>query len=125
MKSPVFINTLIFVADLDRATRFYRDVLGQTVLESAGDFVRLENGLALHTGRALEETTFGESEPDSRPYGRRNLVLYFESDEIEAMLERVSTVSELIHPIETQAWGQRVFRFHDPDGHIVEIGEPM
>jgi hypothetical protein len=24
-----------------------------------------------------------------------------------------------------QPWGQRVFRVYDPDGHIVEIGEPM
>jgi hypothetical protein len=32
---------------------------------------------------------------------------------------------ELIHPILQQAWGQRVFRFYDPDRHIVEIGEPM
>ena len=32
---------------------------------------------------------------------------------------------DLIHPIVEQAWGQRVFRFHDPDGHAVEIGEPI
>ena len=126
MKSPVFVNILIFVADLDRAKRFYRDVLGQAVIESEGDFVKLENGLALHSRRPLEEMTFGNcSPPDRRPYGQKNLVLYFESDELEAIFERVASKSELIHPIETQAWGQRVFRFHDPDGHIVEIGEPL
>ena len=30
-----------------------------------------------------------------------------------------------IHTIKEQPWGQRVFRFFDPDNHIVEIGEPM
>lgn len=30
---------------------------------------------------------------------------------------------DLIHPAGRQEWGQRVFRFRDPDGHIVEAGE--
>lgn len=32
---------------------------------------------------------------------------------------------ELIHPLRREPWGQRVFRFHDPDGHIVKISEPQ
>ncbi len=32
---------------------------------------------------------------------------------------------EFIHAICEQPWGQRVMRLHDPDGHIVEIGETM
>jgi hypothetical protein len=31
----------------------------------------------------------------------------------------------LLHPLREQPWGQRVFRCFDPDGHIVEVGEPM
>lgn len=38
---------------------------------------------------------------------------------------KVEPLVELIHPIERQAWGQKVFRFYDPDGHIVEVGEPQ
>jgi hypothetical protein len=30
-----------------------------------------------------------------------------------------------VHPVVEQPWGQRVFRVYDPDGHVVEIGEPM
>ena len=30
-----------------------------------------------------------------------------------------------VHPIMEQPWGQQVVRFYDPDGHIVEIGEPL
>ena len=125
MKPPVFVNTLIFVSDLERARQFYCGVLGQRVAQSNGDFVQLENGLALHTGRALEETTFGKTMPGSRPYGRHNLVLYFEVGDLAEIFDSVVSVADIIHPIETQAWGQRVFRFYDPDGHIVEIGEPI
>ena len=30
---------------------------------------------------------------------------------------------EYVHPIKEHAWGQRVVRIYDPDGHILEIGE--
>ena len=125
MAKPVFINTLVFVSDMKRSVAFYCDLLGQTIAQDHGDFVQLENGLALHSGPALETTMFGAPAGARSRYGRGNLVLYFETDELEAMFARMRQETELIHPIETQAWGQKVFRCYDPDGHIVEVGEPM
>lgn len=125
MAKPVFINALVFVSDMKRSLGFYCDLLGQTIAQDHGDFVQLENGLALHMGPALEATIFGAPSREHSRYGRGNLVLYFETDELEAMFARMPLKTELIHPIETQAWGQKVFRFYDPDGHIVEVGEPM
>ncbi|AMM85057.1 VOC family protein [Martelella sp. AD-3] len=125
MAKPVFINTLVFVSDMKRSVDFYCHRLGQTVAQDHGDFVQLENGLALHRGPALEATMFGAPSGERSPYGRGNLVLYFETDELEAMFARMPLKTDLIHPIETQAWGQKVFRCYDPDGHIVEVGEPM
>ncbi len=55
--------------------------------------------------------------------GGRNLLLYFEHEDIEAAFENIAPHVEVIHPIERQAWGQRVFRFFDPDRHAVEIGD--
>jgi uncharacterized glyoxalase superfamily protein PhnB len=52
-------------------------------------------------------------------------VLYFEDADLEAAFGRIAGAVELIHGIRREAWGQRVFRFFDPDGHIVEIGEPQ
>ena len=52
--------------------------------------------------------------------------LYFETDELEPVYQRLNEAGvEFIHPISEQPWGQRVMRFYDPDGHIVEIGETM
>ncbi len=120
-----FVNPLPFVADIDRSKRFYSEVLGLHVLEDYGDFVRFENGFALHDAVSLHLTIFGKVPDDHAPYGRQNFVLYFEVDDIDAAFTRISRQVELIHPLETQAWGQRVFRFHDPDKHIIEIGEPL
>jgi len=58
-------------------------------------------------------------------YGRRNLLLSFEHDDVNSAFESIAPHVELIHPVERQAWGQRVFRFYEPDGHAVEVGEPQ
>lgn len=120
-----FVNPLPFVSDIDRAKRFYANILQLRILEDHGAFVRFENGFALHDGEALHRTVFGEEPRRNEPYGRRNLVLYFEDEDIDALFRGIAHRVELIHGIEQQSWGQRVFRFFDPDGHIVEIGEPM
>lgn len=119
-----FVNPLPFVSDIDRAKRFYADVLQLVILEDHGAFVRFDNGFALHDGQALHRTVFGEAPRGNDPYGRRNLVLYFEDEDIDALFRHIAHRVALIHGIERQSWGQRVFRFFDPDGHIVEIGEP-
>ena len=33
--------------------------------------------------------------------------------------------SSTIHPVREQPWRQKVVRFYDPDGHMVEVGESM
>ncbi len=61
--------------------------------------------------------------PENTAFGRDNLVLYFESDDLDAAFALVASKAPIIHPIKIQDWGGRVFRIYDPDGHIVEIGE--
>jgi catechol 2,3-dioxygenase-like lactoylglutathione lyase family enzyme len=120
-----FIDPIPFVRDIDRSRQFYEKRLGLKVLEDAGSFVLFNTGFAIHDGAALEETVWGEVSETIEPYGRRNLLLYFEHADVDAMFESIAPHVELIHPVERQAWGQRVFRFYDPDGHTVEVGEPQ
>ncbi|MEA4906263.1 MAG: VOC family protein [Anaerolineaceae bacterium] len=120
-----FANPIPFVKDIQVSTQFYRDVLGLKVLEDAQAFVLFEDHFSIHQAREILDTVFGEA-PGSDPQtqGRDNLLLYFETDDLDEMFARVKNHVTLIHPIVQQAWGQRVFRFYDPDCHIVEIGEP-
>ncbi len=124
---PVFVNTIIFVKDIERAKAFYAGVLGQTMTQDFGAIVFFENHLVLHQADAIAKTVFKrESEKARRDQGGNNLLVYFESDELEDIYRRVCDAgASVIHAIEKQAWGQRVFRFFDPDGHILEIGEPL
>lgn len=118
-----FANPLPFVADVGRSKAFYRDVLSLTVSEDHGDFVLFEGGFALHDGPSLHERAFGRPDAAGAPYGRQNLVLYFETPDLEAAFERAAAGAEILHPIRTEPWGGRVFRVLDPDGHVVEVGE--
>jgi len=120
-----FINPIPFVRDIDRSREFYRQRLGLKILEDFGNFVLFETGFAIHDGASLEQTVWRDIAPKQEPYGRRNLLLYFEHDDVDAAFESIAPHVELIHPVERQAWGQRVFRFYDPDRHVVEIGEPQ
>ncbi len=122
-----FYNTIIFVKDIEKSKAFYTDVLGQKILEDYGTIVTFENHLVIHDSQSLIRTTYGEVTPESGTLqGRNNLLVYFETDNLEDAYERVkSSGCEIIHPIKKQEWGQKVFRFLDPDNHIAEIGEPL
>lgn len=120
-----FVNPIPFVRDIARSRAFYETRLGLKVLEDFGRFVLFETGFAIHKGAALERTIWGDAAATQQPYGRRNVLLYFEDQDIDAAFTRIAPHVDLIHPVERQAWGQRVLRFYDPDGHAVEIGEPQ
>nr|WP_314087946.1 VOC family protein [uncultured Shinella sp.] len=120
-----FVNPIPFVRDIARSRAFYETRLGLRVLEDFGSFVLFETGFAIHDGSALEKTIWGEASATERAYGRGNVLFYFEDQDIDAAFARIAPHVDLIHPVERQAWGQRVFRFYDPDGHAVEIGEPQ
>lgn len=52
--------------------------------------------------------------------------IYFESPQLDEAWSKLSAASvTVVHPIRKEPWGQRVFRVRDPDGHIVEVAEPL
>lgn len=121
-----FVNPIPFVRDIDRSRRFWCDVMQLQIRADHGNFVLFEGGFAIHEGQSIEKTVWKQNDDDApASYGCRNLLLYFETDDIDAAFVRIAPQVDLIHPVETQAWGQRVFRFTDPDGHAVEVGEPL
>ncbi len=98
------------------------DVLGQRIEHDFGKNVGLQGGLSLwQVARdhviAEELNTGGESHA---------FELYFETEEIEALRDTLRGGKvEFLHDVQEEAWGQRTLRFFDPDGHLVEVGEPI
>lgn len=122
--SARFVNPLPFVSDIQRSVRFYQAALGLKVLRQHHDFVQFDNGFALHEGSSFIQRLYGPNAEAASPFGQANLVLYFEDPDLEACFIRCQAQAEILHGIERQSWGQRVFRFYDPDRHLIEVGEP-
>ena len=118
-------SVCLFVADMDRARGFYEDVLGQTPVHVLAGYVAYPH-FCLWAADTARRIVFDE-EPAAPhgPMGRDNLELYFEDAAIEDAFERVMARAEIIHPLKSAPWGQRAFRLRDPDGHIIEVAEPM
>lgn len=118
-----FEGTLLMVEDVGRAREFYEGLLGMTVEMDLGAYVTYTSGISIQEGAMARSMIFGKDTGPERPAG---MELYFETEEIERESERLSAAGvSVIHPVKQEPWGQRTFRFFDPDGHVIEIGEPM
>ena len=119
-----FAGTLLAVRDINRARKLYEGLLGCKVAMDLGVYVAYTNGISLQQ----EETwlSFIEREADDIVYGANDAELYFDEHEIESFFIRMRVFDvELIHDLKEHSWGQRVVRFYDLDGHIIEVGEHM
>ena len=54
--------------------------------------------------------------------------LYFEEERLEEFIEKLEKVwpeVRYVNRLMTHTWGQKVVRFYDPDGNLIEVGTPM
>ena len=56
-----------------------------------------------------------------------NVEIVFEEQDFDGFLNKLKKYPDIEYPGEVieHSWGQRVIRFYDLDGHIVEVGEDM
>lgn len=115
-------NVLIVVKDMEKSKKFYRDLFGlETVLDNDGNVI-LTEGLVLQNEEIwrgfLNENVIPES---------NSCELYFEEHDIEAFvrkLEKLYPSVKYVNRLMTHSWGQKVVRFYDPDGNLIEVGTP-
>ena len=117
-----YMGTLSAVSDMERAKEFYRRVLELKVTADFGANVTLGGHIFLQTIDTWMEFVGRDVE-----FGANTGELYFEEDDMDEFLERIAGYDDIVyvHPVKKHAWGQRVVRFYDPDGHIIEVGENM
>jgi len=116
-----YVCALVTVEDISVARSFYECVLGQKVINDYGENVAFEGGFAIHKKAHFEKLI-----DKSVTQGSNGFELYFEEDDLAPVERRlIGNGTEFIHRIIEQPWRQRVMRFYDPDGNIVEIGESM
>lgn len=116
-------NVLIVVKDIEKSKKFYHDLFGMdVVLDNDGNMI-LTEGLVLQDAKIW--STFLEKDIIPK---NNSCELYFEEQDIEAFvekLERLYPSVEYVNRLMTHSWGQRVVRFYDLDGNLIEVGSPM
>ena len=116
-------NILIVVKDIEKSRKFYHDLFGiDLVLDNDGNMI-LTEGLVLQDEKIWKSFLDRDIIPKSN-----SCELYFEEQDIEAFiekLERLYPTIEYVNPLMTHSWGQRVIRFYDLDGNLIEVGTPI
>ena len=118
-----FASTLIVVKDIDRSLKFYRDVFDfELICDNDGNMI-LSDGLALQSESCWKEFIGKDVE-----WRNNSCELYFEESDIDGFVKKLEALypdTEYVNKPMTHSWGQRVVRFYDPDGNLIEVGTPM
>ena len=116
-------NVLIVVKDIEKSKKFYHDLFGMdVVLDNDGNMI-LTEGLVLQDAKIW--SAFLEKDIVSKS---NSCELYFEEQDIEVFVEKLEKLYpsiEYVNRLMTHSWGQKVVRFYDLDGNLIEVGTPM
>lgn len=115
-------NILIVVKDIEKSRQFYHDLFGlEVVLDNDGNMI-LTEGLVLQDEKIWKDFLGKEIIPQNN-----SCELYFEERDIEAFVEKLEGLCPSVNYVNrlmTHSWGQKVVRFYDLDGNLIEVGTP-
>jgi hypothetical protein len=130
-----YICPLITAQDIGKSRKFYENILDQEVEIDHGANVSFKGGFAIHDAEHyrkllgypfLRDPLLNESSTINNNLEKNFMELYFESEYLDDVQKKLESVNcRFLHKIMEQPWGQRVMRFYDPDGYIIEVGEPL
>lgn len=118
-----YSSVVLFSDDVPALRDFYRELFDLPIALELNGLVTFDCGISIWEAADARTMIYGGLDPS--PVERPRSELYFETDAIEAFAESLPDGVRLAHPLETAPWAQRVVRFYDPDGNLVEVGEAM
>ena len=120
-----YVCPMLVVADMERSKAFYRNYFGLTVVADYGANVSLSGGVSLQTLDSWCQLL--KKNPSEITFRSNACELYFETEDLEAFCRCIGQDGALLpaHPLLEHPWGQRAIRLYDPDGHLLEVGEPL
>ena len=117
-------NTVLIVNDLEQSKKFYKHILGLKAILDFHGSVTLTSGIVLQSKEIWKDLIH---KTDQEIIMLNHAVeLSFETEDINAFMYVLDQYHvTLLHPLKEGVWGQRVVRFYDLDGHVIEVGESM
>ncbi|HET8564021.1 MAG TPA: VOC family protein [Candidatus Binatia bacterium] len=118
---------ILIVEDLDRALRFYTEVLGLSLGHRSGEYAQLDTGstrLGLYTRSAMAKTLGRSLTPP--PPEMPGFEIGFKVADVDAgFSELVARGATAVVPPTDRFWGQRTAYVRDPDGHLIELAQDL
>ncbi len=116
-------NVLIVVNDIEKSKAFYKELFGlDVVLDNDGNVILTE-------GLVLQDAKIWKNFIKQEVHWQNNATeLYFEEKDIEGFAQKLENYPEPIQYVNSlmeHSWGQKVIRFYDLDGNLIEVGTPM
>lgn len=116
-------NILIVVENIEKSRIFYRELFGlEKILDNDGNMILTE-------GLVLQQKSIWEQFTGQKIIGENNASeLYFEEKNIEEFVEKLEAFYpevKYVNRLMQHSWGQKVVRFYDYDGNLIEVGTPM
>ena len=111
-------NVLIVVEDIEKSIAFYQDLFGLSVILDNDGKVIMTEGLVLQDKKIWDKFIEREIIPENNASER----------DIEAFAEKLDNYHRpitYVNRLMEHSWGQKVIRFYDPDGNLIEVGTPM
>lgn len=116
-------GTLIVVKDCKKAFKFYSEMFGFKLIRDNDGNMELSDGLFLQEAKYWKMFTEKAILPQNNCSE-----LYFEENNIEAFIKKLEDKypeTEYVNKLMTHSWGQKVVRFYDPDGNLIEVGSEV
>lgn len=115
-------NVLISVKNMERSINFYKNLFCLQVV------LRQEGTVVLTEGLVLQDASLWRQSIDKDIFPENNASeLYFEERDLEAFTEKLERYDPnvcYVTPLMMCPWGQKLVRFYDPDGNLIEVRTP-
>lgn len=118
-----YVCTVISVADISAARKFYEELFGLEVYQDYGRNIAFTCGLALQ-----QDFDWLVNIPKEKVLKKsNNAEVVFEEQDFDGFLNKLKEYPEIeyLGEVIEHSWGQRVIRFYDLDEHLIEVGEDM
>ena len=87
------------------------------------------HNVIMSEGLVLQDAKIWQRFMDKELIPKNNMTeLYFEEPDIEGFVKKLEGSDfeiEYVNELMVHSWGQKVVRFYDPDGNLIEGGTPV
>ncbi len=115
-------NILIVVNDIEKSIAFYKEIFGLEVICNA------EGNVILTEGLVLQDAVIWNATIEKDIISKNNAtLLYFEEQNMDVFVEKLEHYKEAISYVNRLVefpWGQKMIRFYDLDGNLIEVRTP-